>query len=295
MGATFQKELTVSENIRRICDNEIENIILDHKSEDINLNKTIHYSRKHCKNIRGLLRFIAPVFKGDYKYEDAWYRDCAKILSNLRDTQSVLEAYDKLVEEGEREKFQTIYDKLESGHQQTANQDNALEKAVEEFLKRIEEGRERIKEWEFRKKGFKVIAKGLEKTYKGCYNKMNNSYANPIEENFHDWRKQVKYHKFHMILLSFLSKDLEKRVKIVDSLAEDLGDDHDLYVLKHKIGEDRNSYGEEAVMSEFLELVEQKQKKLKEAARKKGKKLYKEDSSLLMEKIEKQWNRWIKK
>ena len=57
----------------------------------------IHQIRKRCKKLRAVLRLVRPGLSEFYASENAFFRDAARVLSPLRDTQSVLDAYDGLM------------------------------------------------------------------------------------------------------------------------------------------------------------------------------------------------------
>ena len=48
-------------------------------------------------------------------------------------------------------------------------------------------------------------------------------------EAFHDWRRQVKYHRYHLDLLQpARPQELVSRIALADRIGESLGDDHDM-------------------------------------------------------------------
>src|SRR5690606_21626149 len=56
-----------------------------------------HQIRKHCKKLRGLVRLVRSSFP-DYRKENTAFRDAARLLSGVRNAQSMLETCEKLEE-----------------------------------------------------------------------------------------------------------------------------------------------------------------------------------------------------
>ncbi len=67
----------------------------------------------------------------------------------------------------------------------------------------------------------------------------------PRPENYHDWRKRVKDHWYHVRLLESLwTEVLEAREASLKNLETWLGDDHNLVVLCDKLTNEPEKYGE---------------------------------------------------
>jgi CHAD domain-containing protein len=91
-----------------------------------------------------------------------------------------------------------------------------------------------VADWKLEVDGFDGIEGGLVATYRQARKTMGATYDDPTAENFHEWRKQAKYHGYHMRLLRELWKSVMRSLeKEADELSDLLGDDHNLDVL-HK-------------------------------------------------------------
>ncbi len=96
-------------------------------------------------------------------------------------------------------------------------------------------------------------------------------------ESFHEWRKRVKDHWYHVRLLESAWTDLLRaREGSLKNLETWLGDDHNLVVLCAKLNESPDSFGEAADIQLFLALSTQYQKELRENALSLGERLYEE-------------------
>lgn len=55
--------------------------------------------------------------------------------------------------------------------------------------------------WRLEECGFPAIEPGLVRTYRRARKALRTAYATPTPEHFHEWRKRVNYHWYHLRLL----------------------------------------------------------------------------------------------
>ena len=91
---------TVEDGIKRIVSEEIARAIKDIDNRRLKRTEAIHEVRKSCKKIRAVLRLVRPQFEETYQFENAWFRDTAKGLAELRDAEA---QHDPDVEESRRD------------------------------------------------------------------------------------------------------------------------------------------------------------------------------------------------
>ena len=87
---------SVEAGVRRIATEEIDGAIDEIDDNGLELHETVHQVRKRCKKLRGLIRVVRPAFD-DYQDENAAFREAARALSYVRDTEALIETYDDLV------------------------------------------------------------------------------------------------------------------------------------------------------------------------------------------------------
>ena len=121
--------------------------------------------------------------------------------------------------------------------------------------------------------GFDALAEGLQKVYKRGRKMSKTVHEEADAESFHEWRKRVKYLRYHLDTLSttwppmmnLLEDELHK-------LTDSLGTDHDLLVLHKLVLEshltEKNSF------AEFFDFVATQRKIHQEQALHLGQKLY---------------------
>ena len=141
--------------------------------------------------------------------------------------------------------------------------------------------------------GFGAIEPGLRKTYGRGRRARVNAYRSPSDEAFHDWRKRVKYHWYHVRLLQDSWPSVIKTYRdSLKDLGEILGDDHDLVVVKQVIAEPDLDLHDKTVVSDCTRLIDQRQEQLRAAARGLGDRAYAEKPKCFSARIGSYWRTW---
>jgi CHAD domain-containing protein len=247
----------------------------------------IHEARKCCKRLRALLR-LARGGLGDkvWRRENAALRDAARRLSALRDAGVMLESYDELsarfADEIGRQQVLRVRRALAVRRKDLG--DGGLEASAAAFCADLASVRERIPSW--RSAGdFEVLSTGLRHTYKQARKSMRAAYATQSAERFHDWRKRVKDHRYHLELLAGLwPRQIGSRRKEVKALGEMLGDEHDLWVLQARLAAFADDSARIMVRS-----AEYRRAKLRSAMRPLGQRLFAERPRALARRFEAYW------
>jgi CHAD domain-containing protein len=297
MAFRIRAEEAVEEAIKRIAREQLDNAIDEVNNEALERHKVVHQVRKRCKKIRGLVRLVRPQFERTYRRENAWYRDSARGLSDVRDAQSIIETCDELLDHFQdpidREAFSPIRQQLTERRKQVVEDEMDLRERLDAFLERLYEGRERVAAWCLGDTGFSAVQGGLTETYaRGC-TAMTKAYQNPSAETFHEWRKRAKYHGYHMRLLRPIWKGpMHARCEAADLLSDYLGDDHDLSVLRETLLECPADFGGEGTIQAVLGLTTQRQVELRARAKQLGAQLYAEKPKRFARRLRGYWNAW---
>ena len=91
MGYKFESgDTTVAEGLQRIAGEQIGKALAEIDDDKLDRQAAVHQARKRCKKIRGLIRLVRSGF-ADYAVENAIFRDAARTLSFMRDTEAALE------------------------------------------------------------------------------------------------------------------------------------------------------------------------------------------------------------
>jgi CHAD domain-containing protein len=243
------------------------------------------------------VRWVRPQFEGIYGRENAWYRDSARRLSDVRDTQSIIDTFDELLDHFQdpidREAFSPIRQQLTDRQKKVVEDEIDLRERLDAFLDRLYEGRKRVAAWRLGEKDFNAVQGGLTTTYaRGC-RAMTEAYHNPSAQTFHEWRKRVKYHGYHMRLLRPIWKGpMQARCEAADLLSDYLGDDHDLSVLRETLLKRPADFGDEGTLQAVLGLITQRQVELQARAKPLGAQLYAEKPKRFAKRLRSYWNAW---
>ena len=125
--------------------------------------------------------------------------------------------------------------------------------------------------------------------YKRARKAIEAPYAARVRRHFHDWRKGVEFHRYHLELLAGLwPRQIGGRRKEVKALGGMLGDDHDLVVLEATLAAEPASFGA-AGAGLVSELARRRRAELRAAIRPLGQRLFAEPPKALARRFEVYW------
>lgn len=284
----------VERAIRRIARERIDKAIGE--VEDPDRVAAVHAVRKRCKQIRGVLRLVRPQLQETYDIENAWYRDTARLVSHIRDSQSIVASFDDLLASLERP-----LDRAASGAmrryltrlRKRAHDQDELRKRLAELRDRLRQGKARLVSWRLADGGFDAVDDGLRTTYSRGRKAMKAVRGSPCTETIHEWRKRVKDHGYHVRLLRCVWEGAMKaRQREVDELSDLLGDDHDLSVLRDTLLSGPHELGGPKTLQTVLGLIGQRQAELRTQAEVLGARIFAEKPRRFAERIESYWDAW---
>ena len=296
MAYRIRRQKSVQESVRKVALEQIDKAIGEIMDEELDRHVTVHQVRKRCKKLRGLIRLVRPQFC-DYQKENAFFRDAAGELSYVRDAQSMIECFDNLMKRFQDyvdlDAFTPVRDELAERRQKIANDKLGLEKKLDQFFAKMREARQRADRWKIDADGFLAVKGGLAKTYRRGRKGLRNTYGEPSAENFHEWRKRVKYHWYHARLLRRIWPDmLQVHRRATDQLSDVLGDDHDLVVLRQTLLEHPDRFGGESDLQPLIGLIDRHRAELQTLARPLGEHVFSEKPEQLASRFGSYWETW---
>lgn len=296
MAYRIRKTKSVQQSIRKVAREQIDKAIGEITDEKRDRHDTVHQVRKRCKKVRGLIRLVRPVFN-DYQLENKFFRDTARELSYVRDAQSIVECCDDLMERFEDQvdvdTFSSIRDELAGRRQKIADDKVGLEDKLDQVLDKMREARGRVDEWRINDEGFSAVEGGLMKTYRRARQGLHNAYENPSTESFHEWRKRVKYHRYHARLLRRIWPDMMNVQRDAGKeLSDLLGDDHDLAVFRQTLLDDPDRFGRKSELQAVIGLIDHRRGELQREAQPLGRRLFAEKPKRLASRLRSYWDVW---
>jgi CHAD domain-containing protein len=288
-------DASVQDGVRRIALEQTGKAIDDIADKQCDVHDRIHEARKRCKKVRGLIRLVRPSFD-DYRRENAAFRDAAKALSFVRDSEVLIETYDTLVEayrhQIERAAFAPIRRQLTLRLKNLNRQQRALDRKLSHMGSLMREAQRRIRRWQLGDRGFDAFA-GLAKTHKRAVKAMAAAQKDSSPEAFHEWRKRIKYHGYHAWLLTPVwDGPMKAYRKATEKLGDLLGDHHDLSVFQKRLASEPDVFGGQADVEVMIGLARRRQAVLAAEAFALGARLLAEPTPQLATRWQAYWDTW---
>jgi CHAD domain-containing protein len=293
MSYAYQHDETPLEGTRRIVRERIDKA-LDELENNQDRDEAIHEARKNMKKIRAVLRLVRDSLGEDaYDEENAWYRDIARLFSDVRDSAVLIETLDTLGPELEGQFDDRLFwearDKLAQQHHaaQQATFDDGV--AMSTAIGRLRMGHERTNTWVIEEDDFDAFADGLKRVYERGRKRMEPAYEEQSVEAFHDWRKRVKYLWYQTRLLEPAWPDLiDEYGDALHDLANLLGEDHDLMVLKEHL----EVFEDEDARQAVIDLIDQRSAEYRKEAQALGERIYAEKPKKFVKRLKSYWDSW---
>ena len=198
--------------------------------------KAVHSARKAIKKERSLLRLArGSMSRKQRRGENRVLREAARALSGTRDADVMVAALDGLAERFVGQLPATTFDAIrEQLNARRARTNGASGGAPDaQAVQELGSVRLRVDDWQLRKQGWGAIEAGLNLTFKRGRKAFARAKASRSPEDLHDWRKRVKDLWYQQRLLAPTGGlAVRGQAKEAHRLADLLGDDHDLFVLR---------------------------------------------------------------
>jgi CHAD domain-containing protein len=252
--------------------------------------QVVHDARKDLKRARATLRLLTrAVGENAYTRENAALRDVARLLSGVRDARVVMDALDELLERddnaAQRALLHDLRALLEKARLAVRGEMQRMD-ALEKSAKALEDVWTRVERWRTCGMGASDSLKGLKRVYERGRKALAHAQAERSPECLHEWRKHVKYLAYVLeVVDSAESGNLAKLIKRSTSVADALGDDHDLVVLQEKL-KDLHS-GSNNAHAALMTKIAKRRKKLQSKALKVGRALYKAKARRFLKRVRK--------
>ena len=255
----------------------------------------IHDARKQLKKARAALRLVRhAIGEIAYRRENTALRDAARPLGVARDSKVLSAALDDLVERYapatrslHLDKFRRVLRK-----EQTTARQAITVTLINEQRRSLREVSSRVGRWNMKGTEWQVIGGGLGRIYRGGRKAMATAARTRGGEDLHDWRKQVKYLWHQLQILEPSWPDLLGELAAqAHKLADHLGDDHDLAVLRQKIASNSDAF-ETSERDALVAVLDRRRKQLQDRAFKLGARIFEEKPRRFTARIGSYWQLW---
>jgi|KBSSwiStaDraftv2_1062776.scaffolds.fasta_scaffold00181_29 CHAD domain-containing protein len=295
MAAELAQSDTGTKGVRRILRKELKKALASLTVRRLTDEK-IHDARKRIKKARAALRLLRDALgNGVYTRENAALRDVTRPLSQVRDSKVLLDTLRKLTERFDQKCRGLALDGLRRAlnRERRVLRREVLGRAapLRPQIAALRKIHTRSSQWHVGQHDWPVIGRGLERVYRKGRAGLSEAATAGTPECFHEWRKQVKYLRHQLEFLAPVWPDvLRELADQAHKLADELGDEHDLTVLREKVQGYPDTLANDASM--LLALLDRRRLELRDAALSRGRQLYEEKPHAFGMRLHGYWNNW---
>ncbi|HQV57313.1 MAG TPA: CHAD domain-containing protein [Ilumatobacteraceae bacterium] len=257
-----------------------------HEIED-----AVHQVRKRTKEVRAVARLVRGALGKDYMRFNELVRDGAAELSSIRDAHALLETFDQLIDaSGSTPDLVLVRagqaERSEQATRSISGGDPRIERAHALLAKALR----RVERWTI-PNSFDVLAAGLNTTYRVGRTDWRIAARSADDELIHEWRKAAKHLWYQVRLVGQSAPSiLHPLIDVLDTLAEALGNDHDLAVLISQMEATPYAFGGAAAVAAAIEVARAEQQTLRKPAHRLGATIYAESPKAFIERLSAYWS-----
>ena len=299
MAFRIKVEESVAEGIKRMARGQIERTLAGLTGQNgATQEEVVHDARKRFKKVRALLRLArGGLGRKLVARENARFRDAARPLSEVRDAGVLVDAFDQLIKRcrgrDHPEAIEAVRLALLDHKRQVSRHVLEEEQVIERVTAVAEEARSDVKRWDVDEDDWTALEGGLKRTYRLGYEAFRVALDDPDDENLHELRKRVKDLWYTFNILEPIRPDFTREQgEHAERLADDLGDDHDLAVLKQFLSDPALPLRDRSALEAILPLIDRRRAELQQEAFDLGWKLYSEKPRAFVKRMGAYWNAW---
>lgn len=245
--------------------------------------EAIHETRKALKRIRTTLRLLRGALGSSRsKSESRRFAELARKLAPARDAQMLVKAAERLAKHAAGSPYAEAVAPVLHALQGRVPTQPLDEELLRELVGSLQSARERLQTYLLELSPRSVrssFRRGVRRMMRRGRSAYTLAYSEPSDDNFHAWRKRIKdlYYASCLLHLTRPAK-LAPLVDLLDGMADDLGDEHDLSILASAIHRDPQSLGGAVPVALVLQLIARRREELRQALRQPGRDLYRKSA-----------------
>jgi CHAD domain-containing protein len=287
MGYRLIQDEALPRGLKRIARDEVDNAVSHLTEKDpAKLDFAVHEARKSIKKLRGLMRMLSPVLGPESESDIEALGQVGRMLSELRDAAALVEAVDLLRSHTRNahslEQLADLRRHLQKRSRETVERTD-VRIVCEQAIIQLRHVKRSLAAWTF-EDGFDAIGPGLKRSLRRGKKALQLATEEPSPDAFHKLRKRVKDRWYQVrILESLWHPPTPSPEKALKELQEDLGDDHNLYVLRSFVPQDAAA---------LLRLLDRTQGKLRRKSLQAAAALYAHRPGQTVEELRALWDEW---
>ena len=298
MSYQLENNETVSFGLKRIVLELIDRSVFNLSKGNGSFNEDIHDTRKNFKKIRTVLRLVkSNLGQESFQFENSFYRDSGRKLSDLRDSTVLINTFDKLLKKSELEMsnydFSVFRSFLVEKHKTISAAKSKKSAIINSLSTDLLLARSRVFDYPLSGDNFKIIKKNLQRIFEQGQKIMYTVFNEAIKENVHEWRKRVKDLWYSIrILRNLWPEIMNPMVEMLEKLSDSLGDANDLFLLKERIILNESKFKDNQHTRELINFIDKRIIDLLRDARFVGRKIYSENSNYFVGRMQNYFQIW---
>ena len=260
------------------------------------LGEGVHEARKRAKKVRAVLRLFRSALP-EYGSANAAFRDAARLLSSLREADALLETHARIApcapDSGPMHEVLGIAGDALQRRRARAYDDVDVSELLRRAAAAFTAAGARVEDSELDAAGWDAVQGGLRRTYERARRRLDDAYAQDTPEAFHQWRKSVKYHRYHMRLLQEAWPPvLKAHEQALDALGDLLGHEHDLAVYRAAIAAELQAGATPEQMAALHRMLDERSRTLRACAHSLGKRSFAEKPKAFVRRMRRYFSAW---
>jgi CHAD domain-containing protein len=239
MSFRIDPRLPLTGEVRRILADEVGKALAHLDMAREKPEQGLHKCRKRLKSVRALLRLVRSGDETFCTTENECYKQVSALLAGPREATALIETIDRLAasfpEQSAGGGLDAVRDRLVM-RQHEMHAGAGLDAAISAAAAACREGLghiDRLSLPDQPEQAADILAEGARATLRRARKALDKAGSRGAADDFHDLRKAAKTHSMHLSLLGRLwPTPIKARRKAVDSLGEQLGELHDVFVMR---------------------------------------------------------------
>lgn len=258
---------------------------------DLGTAASVHETRKRCKEARGVIRLgRGGLGDGAFRAANGTLRDAARLLSDLRDDQAMLDTFDALVNASAGSippsGVGAVRNELRRRAIAAGRATELRRSKLTAAHRMLRDVGAQVREWNLSGEGDAMLADGLRQTAARAHQAMAAAEATGAPHDYHDWRKRVKDGWYHAQVLEPAAPSmLTWRAAMLHRLSDGLGDLNDLEVILETARLDPGGFGGAEQLATLQQLVSPMRHELERRALTLGRRLHSESADAYGERM----------
>jgi CHAD domain-containing protein len=252
----------------------------------------VHEVRKSVKRMRALTSLVGEGLGKKRRWLDRQLRDINRLLSPVRDAESLHEAFDRVAvaEDSPPDEFAVVRACLITWSDQ---HERPTDTAVQDVCEKLDRIERRWKRARLKGQGWSLLEDNVRRAYRDCRRTVRGLSSDMTAAELHELRKLVKQTQYHWdFLQSLCPVRLDRELAELEALSDCLGSHHDAEMLKawlhHEARHGLSSRSRDLVVHR----LDRQQRQLADEVRQRAPLVFAESPRTVCRRLHDYWKAW---